>query len=265
MARTIILKLGGSIITDKRGNTPAVKTARVRAISRILGAFRRKHPNANIVLLHGGGSFGHPLAHRYRIAGKRLGRKNWRGVAETTNAMRDLTTRLARIFLKRGIPVVPLQTMNLIALDRGRMTFRNSGLIETILATGGIPLLGGDVAVADGMRSAIVSADALAAAFARAMPGASVLFATDVPGVLHQFPPARGARPIPFLDRKTLRAIVRGARMNASRHDVTGGMMGKLRAIEHLRACRILIFDGRNPRMLARALRGDSPGTAIRC
>ena len=264
MARTIILKLGGSVITNKHGDTPAVETARVRAIARVLGNFRRKKPNTRIVLLHGGGSFGHPLAHRYRIAGARIIPASWRGIAATTNAMRELTTRLAGIFLGRGVPVVPLQTLGMVALARGRVAFRNAGLIKTILATGGIPLLGGDIAIADGIRSAIVSADTLAAAFAAVIPGASVFFATDITGVFSHFPPARGARPIPFLNQNMIRTMLSGKKTSPSRHDVTGGMMGKLRAVEYLHGHRILIFDGRDPRFLARALRGGFPGTVIR-
>ncbi|OHA08878.1 MAG: hypothetical protein A3A44_02175 [Candidatus Sungbacteria bacterium RIFCSPLOWO2_01_FULL_60_25] len=265
MARTIILKLGGSIITNKRGGKPAVKTAHVHAIARVLADFRRKNPGASIILLHGGGSFGHPLAHRYRIAGKRLGRRNWRGIAATTNAMRELTTRLADIFLRANMPVMPLQTFAMVTLARGRVTFRNSGLIKTVLATGGIPLLGGDVAIADGTRSAIVSADTLAAAFARAIPGAPVLFATDVPGVFSHFPTTRDARPIPLLNRTTLRTIMRNATVAASRRDVTGGMAGKLLAVERLRGRRVMIFDGRNIPVFARALSGRRVGTTIQC
>lgn len=265
MAPTIILKLGGSIITNKRGGKPAVRSARVRAVGRVLADFRRRNPHTRIILLHGGGSFGHPLAHRYRIAGKRLGPEHWRGIAETTNAMRGLTTRLANIFLRANVPVVPLQTLGMIAFTRSRIVFRNPGLIDAILTTGGVPLLGGDIAIADGTRSTIASADTLAAEFARTIPDASVLFATDVPGVFPQFPPARGARPIPFLNPKTLRAIVKETKATASRRDVTGGMIGKLRAVERLRGRCILIFDGRSARTLSHALRGDSPGTAIRC
>src|SRR3989344_5934115 len=202
MTRTIILKLGGSIITKKRRGEPVVETRRIEGIADTLRNFLRKQPTTGLILLHGGGSFGHPLAHRYHIAGKALGRRNWRGVARTTNAMRDLATRLTDIFLRAGIPVIPLHTMSMAALTRGRVTLANPGLIKTILATNGIPLLGGDVAIADEMRSHIISADALAGAFAKIIPDAVVLFATDVPGVFPTFPPAPRERPIPLLDRK---------------------------------------------------------------
>ena len=71
----IILKLGGSVITNKRVGKPVVRVRHVkqlaREVSRVcLDGARGSRPP--LILLYGGGSFGHPLAHRYQLSGKML-------------------------------------------------------------------------------------------------------------------------------------------------------------------------------------------------
>jgi len=58
----ILLKLGGSLLTDK--NKPfSIREDVVRSvIQQIIDA------NKKIILIHGGGSFGHPLAKKYNIS-----------------------------------------------------------------------------------------------------------------------------------------------------------------------------------------------------
>ncbi|MFQ6130038.1 MAG: kinase, partial [Candidatus Hadarchaeaceae archaeon] len=60
--KPLIVKFGGSVITDKRRRF-AVKQATLRRLARELAA--AKGP---LVLVHGGGSFGHPMASKYKIA-----------------------------------------------------------------------------------------------------------------------------------------------------------------------------------------------------
>lgn len=264
MTRTIILKLGGSIITKKRSGVPMLEIQRLKAIGRILRNFRRAHPSARLILLHGGGSFGHPLAHRYHLEGKKLNKESWREVSVTTNAMRDLTTRIVALLLRAGVPAVPLHTASMASIARGRLILAHPDPIETVLTTGGIPVLGGDVVVADKTRATVLSADTLAAFLASRLPSPRILFATDVPGVYAIFPPNPNATPLRTITRPLFRALISRGRPHTSKHDVTGGMLGKLLALKDLTACEVRIFDGRDPRNLALALRGSAPGTTIR-
>ena len=58
----ILLKLGGSLLTNK--NKPfSIREDVVRnAVQQIIEA------NDKLILIHGGGSFGHPLAKKYKIS-----------------------------------------------------------------------------------------------------------------------------------------------------------------------------------------------------
>lgn len=252
----IVIKLGGSILTDKHGGKPALKERVVRRLARDIARNCRKE---TLVLLHGGGSFGHPLAHRYGLVGKRLSRGNFLGVGMTISAMRELGTRLATAFFAAGLPVIPLQTSSFIRKERGKLV-GDFTTVEHILAKGGIPLLGGDVVIERG-RSVIASADALAVALAKRFHARKIFFATDVAGIYERFPIRQGARPLRMADRATIRRI---ASSNTSRnqYDVTGDMGGKLASLSPLRNCEVTIFNGLTPGAFARALKKKT-GTRI--
>ncbi|MBI2610830.1 hypothetical protein HYW60_02765 [Candidatus Kaiserbacteria bacterium] len=263
MSELIIVKLGGSVITAKKSGKPMLRTRLVTRLVEELShwhasASTRKH--ARLILLHGAGSFGHPLAHRYRLWNSVLEPDILIGVGHAALSMRELGNRLSDILLTAGIPVVPLQTSSLVRQVKGKVVFGGHALVETILAHGGVPLLGGDV-VLGGRRSAIASADALAAALAAHFRAKRILFATDVDGVYEHFPPRRGERPLPRIRRSALR----GMTLRAASHtrDVTGAMRGKLRALLPLRGCEVVIFNAKKPGLLADALQGKSPGSTV--
>ena len=58
----MILKIGGSVITDKNGEL----AARTEVINRLAEEIQ-KAGLKNLIIVHGGGSFGHPTAQKYGI------------------------------------------------------------------------------------------------------------------------------------------------------------------------------------------------------
>ncbi|MDR0797209.1 MAG: acetylglutamate kinase, partial [Nitrososphaerota archaeon] len=61
-ARPVILKLGGSAITDKTVES----SPKNEIINRLAGEIKRADLD-NLIIVHGGGSFGHPTAAKYGI------------------------------------------------------------------------------------------------------------------------------------------------------------------------------------------------------
>ncbi len=59
-AKPTILKIGGSVITDKSGEL----AAKTEDINRIAEEIKRAEVD-NLVIVHGGGSFGHPTAQKW--------------------------------------------------------------------------------------------------------------------------------------------------------------------------------------------------------
>lgn len=263
MTRPSIVKLGGSILTEKHHRRPVMRERLIRKIASVIRRVRISHPNLPLILLYGGGSFGHPLAHRYRLVNAPLARRALVGFGHTTAAMRELGNRLAKILLAAGLPVVPLQTSTLVERQGSRLSFASFAVLETILRHRGIPLLGGDVVIADRMRTVVASADALAVALAAHFRSRELLFATDVAGVYATFPPPRGARPLARISRRELAALAQSATTTTKR-DVTGGMFGKLKTLLVLRDVRVVIFNGGIAKNFSAAVAGKEVGTVIR-
>jgi len=59
----VILKFGGSVITDKKSEIPKVNH---KALDRICNILKDKE--RNMIIVHGAGSYGHPIAKRYALA-----------------------------------------------------------------------------------------------------------------------------------------------------------------------------------------------------
>ncbi|KAF5078071.1 isopentenyl phosphate kinase [Methanoculleus horonobensis] len=213
MTERVVLKLGGSVITDKSGDC-AIDHARLREIAVELAAQRE----TALVLVHGAGSCGHPEARRYRINDGLTG-ENVPGVYETHTAVSSLNTAVVDALRDAGVEAIGIHPLDLGLAENGRLVSFETRHIAEMSEHGIVPVLHGDV-VMDRLRgSCIVSGDQLVTHLAAALKSRRVGLATDVPGVL-----ANGSV-VPRIDRSTVESLDVGGSGNT---DVTGGMRGKL-------------------------------------
>lgn len=259
----VILKLGGSILSEKRAGKPLLRSAHIRRLARVLAAYRRTNPDVPILLLHGAGSFGHPIAHRYRYHHEPLTLERVRGMGQSLHAVRLLADAMNTILLSHRLPILPLQTSAMMSVRDGKLICHQMDLLTTVLHFHAVPVFGGDVVIDEHAHTAIASADTIAVLLARAFPGSRLLFATDVEGVYSQFPPKKGELPVRRLTRSSLRSIIEVGTEEHTRFDVTGSMIGKLRSLLPLRNIEAVIFNGNDPHTLDRALRGKAIGTTV--
>lgn len=260
----IILKLGGSIITQKFSGQPRIRKAIVRRLARELKQFIQRSPKTKIVLLHGAGSFGHPLVFRHQLLEHPLTGPRLLGFAETVYSTRYLANLLTEIFSAAKLPVLPLQASAVLNEKRGSMFLFNLQHIKQILSAGFIPLLGGDMGLTKKNQAIVVSADRLAVLLGQALPNSRIIFATDVDGIFEKFPPPDEKGPFSFLSRKNLKRVLEKMTEQKNKYDTTGGMVGKLRTLLTLRQKEIVIFNGLRPGALSKALSGKSVGTRLR-
>ncbi|MFW5922245.1 MAG: isopentenyl phosphate kinase [Halodesulfurarchaeum sp.] len=241
----IVLKLGGSVITDKdepetidadglTGAAEAIGTADVE----------------RLVIVHGGGSFGHPAA---EAAGASLdsGTRDASAIREIHDAMGRLHGAVLDSLQAAGIDAVPVRPYSAGYRDASGAVVLPTGQIEAMLAEGFVPVLHGDVFTTEGAGATIVSGDELVVSLARSLGADTVGLCTTVPGVLD----GSGAV-IPEISAFGAVSDVLG---ESDATDVTGGMAGKVRALLELDAtARIFDLDG-----LAGFLAGEEPGTRI--
>ncbi|TSC75325.1 MAG: aspartate/glutamate/uridylate kinase [Parcubacteria group bacterium Gr01-1014_30] len=266
MPKTIILKLGGSIITQKKLGKPVLKTAFVKKTAKqIAGALRQK-PKLKLILLNGAGSFGHPLVYKYKLKNRKIETYSLRNIAEVITTLRNLGNQIAKIFAETGLPLVPLQTSSLFERQRDKTILRNFSVLETIVKRGGTPLLGGDLVLGGSDKVYILSADEIAVILAKKIKSSQILFATDVEGVYKNFPPSRSERPMKLLDRKELNSLIKkhGAIEKMGANDVSGQMPGKLKQLAFLKNKKAFVFNGQRPYLISKVLIGQTvKGTTV--
>lgn len=178
-----ILKLGGSLITDKR--VPfSFKEDVVRRIAKELIL-------DNLILIHGGGSFGHYEASRGDII-------------RTALAMQKLNLLVSTILYEEGIRVFPLP---------GR--YFSIATVTSYLNKGYVPLIYGDI----DENGKIISGDDIAISLAKAFR-TRALFAVNVDGVIVNNQVAKEVNDLNF-DEIRQNGVI----------DLTGGLKAKVRKL----------------------------------
>jgi isopentenyl phosphate kinase len=266
----ILVKLGGSLLTDKT----RPETARPEVLDRLAGeiaraAGRLSPDGPRIVLGHGSGSFGHVAA---RAAG--LGRgpvppeRLAPGASGTQERAAELHRRVLAALAGAGLHPFSIAPSSCVVADRGEIAAFAAEPVILALQRGLVPVLYGDVVLDRSWGASICSTERALAALVPALEGAGLgaaraLWFGETDGLLD----ARGG---------TIRAIPRGsagaeafaAVGAAAGTDVTGGMRHRLETVFALarRGVPSLLANGLVPGLVERALAGESvPGTEVEC
>lgn len=152
MKKITLIKLGGSVITDKK--TPY--KAKIGGIKRL--AKEIKHSGAPVVLAHGSGSFGHTSAQKY--GGKKGYRSLW-GVAKVARDAMEINRIVMDIFIEEGLPAVSLRPMSMMLTEAGKLKKDLFEIVEEALNQGLIPVVYGDVIWDKKWKSTIYSGETI--------------------------------------------------------------------------------------------------------
>ena len=247
----VFVKLGGSLITDKRHRmTP--RSFIMRRLAREVQAAREANPNLEIVLGHGSGSFGHWEADKYATRDGVHTPEQWKGFARVSAAVLQLNRLVVDAFIKEGVPILSLQPAASTRAEDGRINQMNAANIRSALHHDLVPLVFGDVAFDDNRGGTIVSTEEIFVHLAKILRPERVLLLGNAPGVL-----GGDHGVIPEITPESYDQIKHHVR--ASRYtDVTGGMADKveqmLALVQELPGLRAWILTGREPGNLQRAL-----------
>ncbi len=215
MHNQVMLKLGGSVITDKAGND-VIDRQQLAAIAAAL-----KESDFSGYLVHGAGSCGHPEAHRYHLD-QGADRSNAVGIGITHRAVSGLNQVVVEALQNEGIDAIGVHLLDSCLADGGRLVSAPVELLQRLTALGITPVLHGDVVLDRSRGACIVSGDQVISVLAPQLSVGRVGLATDVPGVLSDGQVVRTITP----------SDVAGLSIGASSTvDVTGGMQGKIREL----------------------------------
>ena len=213
MSDRVLLKLGGSILTDKSADC-AINRESLATIAAAVAAVRTE----GTVIIHGAGSCGHPEAKRYHLDKGAVSGET-EGIYVTHRAVSGLNAEVVSALREKGVRAIGVHPLHVGVADKGRLVAFECRHLETMLALGMVPVIHGDVVMDLSRGACIVSGDQLVRYLAAALKISRVGLATDVPGVLD------GGRVVPEITRRTVENLHIGDSMHT---DVTGGMRGKI-------------------------------------
>ena len=216
-----IVKLGGSVITDKRRRF-ALRPGTVRRLARELAA-----ADGEMVLVHGGGSFGHPLARLYGIAEGYSNERQLMGFSLTHRAMERLNARLIEALQGAGVPAAAIQPSACALVRNGRIERMELRPLRALLELGILPVLYGDVVPDLRKGMSVLSGDQIAVYLARELGASRVIMGTDVDGVYRVDPKTKRKELVRMITPATWREFS-GCIGAALGENVTLGMAGKV-------------------------------------
>jgi isopentenyl phosphate kinase len=256
-----VLKLGGSVITNKKKPL----TPNLPAIERLTNEISRANVS-RLVLVHGGGSFGHPVAKQYSIEEGYRDRSQIMGFSKTRQAMTTLNKLFVDSLIQHNIPAVAVQPSSCAITKQGRINLMEERPLRKLLEMGFVPVLYGDAVLDSDTGFAILSGDQLVSSLATRLEAERIIIGIDVDGLYTSDPKTDPkARLIQHITPHELRKMqhkIGEARVT----DVTGGMLGK--AVELMPAVEkgihVIIVNAMKPSNVYKALKGESVvGTVI--
>jgi len=237
-----VVKLGGSVITCK--DSPfTVNVPVLYDLAHQISKYLRDNLGASLVLIHGGGSYGHALVRECLSMYGRITRECF---VRTAHYMMMLNNIVLEVMLANRIKAVSIPTRSICyAVDS--TVICNVDQIRRCISAGILPVVFGDVVIdissAGEAKYIVVSGDKLAQMIAREFHVNEVILVTDVDGIFTSDPKRdKSAKLIKELKAAEVRGRVKFMEVT----DVTGGMGSKV--VEMLEYCtegtRILVIGG---------------------
>ncbi len=251
----ILLKLGGSILTDK--NKPfSIRENVVRSVvQQIIDA------NKKIILIHGGGSFGHPLAKKYNIStGIDSSISNQiLGLSETHQSMNKFNSYIINLFLEHKYPALSVQTSSIFIKDSQIISTYSIDIIETALDLNILPILYGDIILEKPGSFSIISGDRIIFELCENLNKYSVskvIFTMETDGLYIQDNNEK-SKLVTECNSNELESLELAAL--GQKIDVTGGIRGKINTIKEI--CKdnipVQIINGLENQNIYKALKGQ--------
>lgn len=264
----IILKIGGSVITEKDHHPPEINGA---AMTRIAQEIKKSQSRKEfqLIVVHGAGSFGHQLVTHYNINEGVQTDEQVKGFVETHASVSQLNFRFVNILKENQLLAFPIHPSSCVVQENKSLKTFDTYIIQQLLQLHPsiIPVLYGDMVIDTKLGASVVSGDALAPFLAEALSADRLLLGTDVGGIFTTDPnkDESSATLIPEINNENYDRVLTEVG-TSSTVDVTEGMKGKLKKLrELLKARKAIIFDLTQSSNLQQLLLDDPavPGTRI--
>ena len=187
MEDLVIIKLGGSFITDKRIPYLINQEAIDRAISEIADCFKSGLIK-KLIIVHGVGSHGHPPVLKHKLHKGYKEKSQLLAMTETQHIVNQLRYKLMDSFLKASIPAFLSHASSYMTADRMKIKEVFTKGISGYLDLGMIPVVGGDMLADESMGFSVGSGDQMTVWLADLFNAKRIIFVADVDGVFESDP-----------------------------------------------------------------------------
>jgi isopentenyl phosphate kinase len=249
----IIIKLGGSAVTDKRKEF----TPRPVVIESV--ADQLLETEKQVILVHGGGSYGHPLAKEFELHKGFKDAAQLKGISQTRYSMTELNQLILSALIRKGIVAVSVQPSACFICSNRRISHSFVDPVTFLLKLSCTPVLYGDIVCDTKMGFCILSGDQIVSYLAQELKPEKVIFGLEVDGLYTRDPKygdAQLVKDITFPDLISISGEETG--------DVTRGMKGKLSEILRIKGIEVNLINLTKEGTLLKAVRGIVEGTRIR-
>lgn len=260
--KLVILKIGGSVITDKNREL----CARTEIINRLAEEIKKAKLD-NLVIVHGGGSFGHHMAKKYGIKEGLKQESQKVGFAETHHIMTVLNGLVMDALIWHNVPVVSVTPSSCIITKNGRIHLFEDSILRSLLKMGIIPVLYGDAILDDQLGFTVISGDQIVAHLARKFEASKIVMGVDVDGLFDSDP--KKTKNPKLYTSLTLEKLenIKNSIGTSNLSDVTGGMLGKINELTSAidQGIPVLIINANKHNRIYKALIGTNvEGTLLK-
>lgn len=263
MKSLIFVKLGGSLITDK--HTPY--TPKLPTIKNLVGQIKeveRTHPDLQIILGNGAGSFGHYAATELHVAKGLTDESQKFGFAFVQAKVKELNSILVEDLLRQKINAVSIHPSSIMTAVGGKIRTVSVDALSGIVALGMIPVIYGDIVYDTKEGSHIFSTEdqfeiLIPELMKRHFSIKKIIYLSIVDGVMDD-----KKKVIAEITQKTYPQIQQFL-YKTEGFDVTGGMRHKIERSLTIAAQGIqtVIVNGQKKNSLLDAIGGAQIGTLI--
>jgi len=244
----ILIKLGGSIITDKEKPLRPRKKVVENIVKNL------KKINEPMILVHGGGSFGHYWSVKYDMHTKPK-KYDMHGVAIVKNSMIELNKIILDLFTKNKLNPYSIPPTDF--MSGNKPIAKKIKEIENIAKSELIPITYGDALWYGNKKTYILSGDKIMTHLAKILKPKLIIFVLNEDGV--------------YSDLKTKKLIYElkgeNPKISENKMDVTGGMTRKIEEATNIAKLGMNVFfvNGNKPERIVKAIKNKKyEGTLFR-
>lgn len=222
--KVVLVKLGGSLITNKSKPFSERKEVIVNLVSQIKKAFAEN--GRLIVVGHGGGSYPHVPAEKYDVINGKVNGQSVYGAAMVEDAAAQLNRIVVGEFLRQSIPAISVNPSSALVLNNRKVSLQFFDAFVEMMRHKIIPIIYGDVIFDKKIGFSIFSTEQLLNLYASYLLRGGfkvekVIHCGETDGLIVD------GEVLPQVNRKNFKKVKKSI-YKTSGFDVTGGMLHKV-------------------------------------